>query len=517
MMAMFPCARAFAYQQKLASKPRPVTLKSIYGVLDRLSGLPVEYRADITLAILQQSSARIPLARQMSLLKDIFYEARHAKYSSSEIDAAPVGDTVAHQQVLDLSWLPLDTLDIQARVVTKLRQTDPAGSWRLLQQVTLPSRRATCNDALTETFSSYYKVMASSLQSFPGEKLPNNKSKTAYLIGQASELKSPVQVRGFVESLAEVHLSGSDLSRVLDELAIRLPLVTGSDREMTGAEDGRKLALTASVSRLVVREKQMGINPVPLLLAYRAFLVRNLRATACADSSLDRNAEAVAFNSLDPAHVGESHKPLTALSEKDLAPAAVRGSADIEMISAGKVLNQQRHRLFLVFVANQKQAHASGSPKDYVQPIADDVNALLRYRPDKAGLTNSDLLTQYENKISMTELLTTLLPPGPFFQETVETELAYLNLNPIENVSPESWLRPWKELLIVSRPIDATSLQALEEANLKTGGAIMQPSPSGSMIRTVMHRYESDPVIAAYLAFEDTFRPTYVSFEESRR
>jgi len=70
-------------------------------------------------------------------------------------------------------------------------------------------------------------------------------------------------------------------------------------------------------------------------------------------------------------------------------------------------------------------------------------------------------------------------------------------------------------LLQISRPIDPQRSLEVRQAALKTGGAILLPNPQAPMIRETMRRYQSDRIIAAYVCFESTFHPPYVTLWES--
>jgi hypothetical protein len=46
---------------------------------------------------------------------------------------------------------------------------------------------------------------------------------------------------------------------------------------------------------------------------------------------------------------------------------------------------------------------------------------------------------------------------------------------------------------------------------------ITLPSPDAVFIQQTLRRYQSDPIICAYLAYEDIFHPLYVSEDEMAR
>lgn len=510
-LLLCPCALAF---QARTPPPKSRDAEKIQDVLDRLSGVPVEYRADIEFRILEEWPTVLPWKTQKRMLEDLFSDATLARYSSPVVEAGGGHSTVAHQQKLDLIWHPLDTLDIQARIVSIMRSHYPAESWDMLQQMTLPAHRATCKEGLVETSTPYYTVMASSLRNMPGPRVPNGEVKAAYLAEEATRLNTPAQLRAYAESLAGMNLSAQDFSLVLDQLTARLSLASGSDREMYGAEQGEEQRLTSAIGQLEEKARQVGVNPVPFLSAYRAFLVRNLHTAACADRSLNRQSETAAFNSLDHAAIGDG-KAINPLSANEISPDGVGDSAHSEEITSGLAVLPEGHRIALVFAANRKADHASDSPDDYLQPRPEDVDALLRYAVDDSALDQMSPLARFENQNANVEFLITCLPPGPSFQDAVDAELALLNVNPVEQSSPESWLRPFMTLLQISRPISSDRLQQVKGEAVKSGGMIMMPNPQSRMIRDTMRRYQSDRVVSAYLAFEDLFHPAYVTFEES--
>ncbi|MFZ0631135.1 MAG: hypothetical protein WA399_16640 [Acidobacteriaceae bacterium] len=501
-------------QSRTERAAAPVTQVQVRGFLNDISGLPVEYRADIAFRVLEGWSSLIPWNTERKLLEGIFEDAPQAKYPSAEMTADGRYTTVAHQQELDLHWSPLDTLDLQARVVSLMRRRAPLESWSLLQEIALPERRASCKDSLTDTFTPYYQVTASSLASFKSRFLPNGQTKSNWLVDQADRLRAPAQVKDFVDMLGGVDMSANDFSPVLGELLMQLTAIQGSDREMYAAEQGDKAALTASIGRLIGRERSLGIDPGPTLRAYREFLIANLHGLACADKTLDRGSEAAAFNGLDPQTIGIAPKPVAPLTAKSIAPAGTGDSASFENVSMDATTGAA-HRIIMVFSANQKAVHASDDPNDYLQPSPEDVQDLLQHFLNEPEADGQSPLAQFENRLATLEFLATVLPPGDSFADAIDAELNYLNLNPIEEISPESWLRPLKTLLQISRPIDPQRSLEVRQAALKTGGAILLPNPQALMIRETMRRYQSDRIIAAYLSFESTFHPPYVTLRES--
>jgi hypothetical protein len=101
-----------------------------------------------------------------------------------------------------------------------------------------------------------------------------------------------------------------------------------------------------------------------------------------------------------------------------------------------------------------------------------------------------------------------VLPSGPSFQDVVDAEVAFLNLNPIEESSPPAWLRALKDLVLISRrfAMEGGVPVRVDEQN---GKRRAMPGLDAAFIRSTLRRYQSDPIIAAYIAYEDTIDPVY--------
>jgi hypothetical protein len=115
---------------------------------------------------------------------------------------------------------------------------------------------------------------------------------------------------------------------------------------------------------------------------------------------------------------------------------------------------------------------------------------------------------------SQINLLVIALPPGPSFKDAIDAEDALLNLSPIEQQSPLSWLRIFQNLIVISRPTTVDEVTKLRNRSDSGEYMTMLPSPNAVFIRETLRRYQSDSVISAYLAYEDIFHPIYVSEDE---
>jgi hypothetical protein len=449
---------------------------------------------------------------QIRLLKELFERAPTAQNQTPVSNATLRYDTLSYQKALDSSSLPFNTLDIQARTVSLLRSKSPPLSWELLQEISLPTRRTDCMDSLTPNPTPYYQVMVSSLNAIRSTVVPDGRTKVAYLLQQINEMKTPSQLQAFATSVVTLDIRPSQKIPLFDAIIIRIGAINGSDREMFGADNPANLSvLTPAIAGLVESEKSDDISPVPLLRAYRAFLVRNLHATACADSTLDRVAEATSFNALDSSLIGEDPKPVRALSSQELTPTSLAGVANDETIGLDGGIREPLRRIHQIFKANQKAFYQSDSGEEVAQPNPSDVQDALKHALDLGTNDSSSNAARFENQMAILGLLMRAIPPGPSLNDVIDADIALLNLNPSEQQSPLSWLRHFQELMFTSRPITVDVVAELQKRSKSGELMIMLPSPDALFIRQTLRRYQSDPVISAYLAYEDIFHPVYIS------
>ena len=488
---------------------------AVRDTLDRLAGIPVEYKADILFNILSQWPASVTLKQKRQLLEDLFTQAPQAVYAAPLIDVTGNDDSVTHQEELNLGWMPFDALDIQARSVSLMRPLSRRTSWSMLQRISLQPRRYSCSDASTAQYEPYYNVLASTVSAYNNGPLPNGESQASFLIETADAVAAPAQLEGFLQAIATLNLTAPDYTLLVSHVTAALSRINPSDRDMSGAES-HDLKLTHALSGIIEKSKQLGLDPNPLLLGYRAFLIKGLHQTACSDHTLDRAAEAAGFNALDPARIGPNTSPVKPLTAETLHPEAVKGSAAVELIGGAPDVQTETHRLFLVFNANQ--AVSSTSPEDaYLQPNANDVSKVLRHAVDDTSLSNASPLCVFETRQSTLELLVDLLPPGPSLRDATNADVSYLSFNSIETVNPEAWLRGMRKLIMISRPVDPQHPETAHEQGSENKTQILRPSLEAAAIRDSLRSKRGDPIIGAYMAFEETFRPYYTTFAESRK
>jgi hypothetical protein len=204
------------------------------------------------------------------------------------------------------------------------------------------------------------------------------------------------------------------------------------------------------------------------------------------------------------------------LLPQELTPTSLAGVAKNEIIENDGRVSKQMRRIGQIWMANQKAMYQSNST-EYLQPNPSDVQDVLKYASDLAKNDSLSDIARFEEQSGTLQNLVIALPPGPSFKDAIDAEVALLNLNPIEQQYPLSWLRTFRELIFISRPITVDVMAELQNRSKSGEYMITLPSPDAIFIQQTLRRYQSDPVISAYLAYEDIFHPLYVSEDEMAR
>ncbi len=262
------------------SVPKPISNSTpgqerLDDLLDRLSSLPPEYKADLGFTILDYAATSISSAQQQSLLDDIFHSATRSRYpyrlseaSSHSLTAYLLGNS------------ELDGLEVQAHAVDRALPLTPQFAKHLFEEVKLTQDRASCQDVVVEDVSAFY-VTAAKIIEDPRIATVFDDNKESYLLNLVTNMRIPAQIAPLADLISGVPLTSDQLGQIEGAFVSSLSRITASDREMTAAEQGGNL--TEAIKLLSVKFVQSGVHPGRLLSAYRSFLFRSLTPERCAD------------------------------------------------------------------------------------------------------------------------------------------------------------------------------------------------------------------------------------------
>jgi hypothetical protein len=508
LLSLFLMALAGVPQTAPSPRVRPAPLKnSISSLVDRISGLPPEYKADLGFAIIDANLNAFPSGRKRALIEDIFESAAGARYPYMVLEAAGYEhhDTLSHVTRNLLGRLRLSTLDIQTRAIDRALPSTPQLAKTLFEEMSPPEVRASCKVADVEDVSAFYEIATKIVED---ERIRNvfGQDKGSYVLGLATSMRIPAQIGPLGTLINRISLSTVQLNQIGNAFISSLSGITASDREMTAAEEGN--GLTSVIGSLSLKLTHAGISSIPLLTAYRDFLVRNLTQEACGDYSLNRAEIAARFNTLLP----EKTQPdLTPLSEAELKPQKTGDAAPFQLISFDPQVMKKVQRIRRVHdasVVEESRMHGTTS----TEPDAADIEDVVKYAVSAAAKESECPVCDFEAQAHVFSMLVDILPSGNELERVIGAEVNYLSFNPMESDDPVGWLWEFKNLLNISRKPKQAAIRDLLAETKKRPEMVPWglPNPEAGVIRDMLHG-STDQTIAAYVLADDLLKTSYLT------
>ncbi|MGA2270426.1 MAG: hypothetical protein ABSH44_18280 [Bryobacteraceae bacterium] len=304
----------------------------IDALLDAARAAPPEFAADATIRIAALDKLEKP--RRIELLEQAFRRASGAQqpYKRHAAFARPGSPSgfLNHAYGQDL-----DAMSLRLRAIETLLPLDGKKARELFLQAPPPrTPRLKCDDFLVYDAGRFYDVLGSiARQSFTAREVQGGEP-FRLLRRFAGDLASPVQVAAVARMLAAANVKDADFQALVNSFAEALGKISGDDRSFAYSMPAGKQILA-----LVEECKRRHASPLPLLEAYRLYLVNHLSAGRCADDdSMLGNAASFGFfagQAIDQqaqdavALFNESLRmaPLQPIQEQEATPSRLEGVA----------------------------------------------------------------------------------------------------------------------------------------------------------------------------------------------
>ena len=248
----------------------------IDALLDAARAAPAEFAADamIRIAALDQ----LEKARRIELLEQAFQRAsgaqqpykRHATFVRPDSPSGFLNRAYGQD---------LDAMSLRLRAIEALLPLDAQKARDLFLQTPPPKTpRLKCDDFLIYDVGRFYDTLGSiARQSFTAQEIQAGEP-FRLLERFAGAITSPVQVAPVARMLAAASVKDADFRALVNSFAEALGKISGDDRSFAYSMTAGKQILA-----LVEESKRRQLSPLPLLEAYRLYLVNNLSAARCAD------------------------------------------------------------------------------------------------------------------------------------------------------------------------------------------------------------------------------------------
>jgi hypothetical protein len=462
----------------------PGAAGELEALVDRARAAPAEFAADALLRLAELPQWK-PESRR-ALIEEAFRRAAGAQYSLKQ-RAASLRFRTGPAAFLNKAFAQdLDRDSLQCRAVRALLPLDRKQARELFREIPRPRLRpATCDNALVYDVSAYYATLAELAASAftPAEAAEDEPFKllSAYLQG----LQSPVEAGPVAHLLAIVPLKPEQLGGLVMSFAGALKELAGDDRSFsfTVSRSGRT---GEQIGELAARCTKLDISAIPLIEAYRAYLVRHMGGERCADSS---DTGGISFGmAINPneelaqdtvRYFNERLRPeqVKAIGGDEIQPAKLEGAAGGTRSCEGPEC-QQLVRLYTGLVLGPNgmpygpEKRATG---DWQAKLKEYLARLAEWKDDPSATTGE----HFQQKCLLYSDLFNIVPNGPDRIAILRAFLEFLQRNSFQRESRLEWFLPVNSLVA--------------RVSLDPGGL-------GDVLRDLSN--SPDPVISLYTALE---------------
>jgi hypothetical protein len=303
----------------------------------------------------------------------------------------------------------------------------------------------------------------------------------------AGNVASPVQVAPVARMLAVASVKDADFGTLVTSFAEALGKVSGDDRSFAYSFPAGRQILA-----LVEESKRRQLSPLPLLEAYRLYLVNNLSAARCADDdSMMGNTSSFGFvagqaidqeaqNAVAFFNQNLRMAPLQPIPEEESTPARLEGVATglrtCEDAECHAIAAQYRGLVFgengSPYPPDQKSAPAwRGKVRDFLA-------ALSRWQESASG-AHPTAAEHFRVKSAAYSDLLNLVSNGPDRELVMRAMVDYLKQDRFQRENRMEWFLPVNALI---------------------GRVVLDPAGMGRMAEEL--RKADEPTIALYANLE---------------
>jgi hypothetical protein len=477
-------------------------------LIERISSLPAEYKADLGFALLESTSLNISPKKRSRLITDIFESADGAKFPYEQIDASHKQLSLSHLNEVNLQYSKLNTLDIQAEAVRLALAQSPALGQSLFQKVSLAAPNGYgCEVHAIANVGAFYDLVGLMMKDDRVTAIANSESRPAYLTSLTSSMNAPVELVPMGALILHTKTSDAIFATNVQTYANSMSRMTATDREMSVIEDNGQL--TSTIGALAARLKSIGVSPRSLIEAYVNFLERSLHAERCSDYSFDRAKTVLSVNGMiqSELQMPDGTVPFS-LKNSDVEATSTKTVADEPTIPIPMFLSPQIQRITQVHTANVL-AGVNAPMAEPVQPEAADVDTVMDWVIAQPSERTDCYLCAYEDEDTVLLILTSNLPPGPALNRAISTTFDGLLINnQLREDNPPEWIKVVRMMLNITRVADESGKRVMAEVVQGGYAPLLPPNPDALEIKRLLAS-SSDPIIVTYYLQDQALKTPY--------
>jgi len=467
--------------------------------LRNLSGLPVEYRADLTLSVLEAHPEWLRLKEIQSLLVDLYAAASQAVHGYMPTLAVENNgeDTIESRLSVD-ALQHLDALSIRLRVIKLIGQVTPRTTYELLSEEKLTPPVADCSSALAATLTDFYPVFQSQQKNWQTSTEVGSEQTKDLMLGQISALSAPQGLAPLAALLTSLSADKDDLEEFATAYTAAEYRLAATDRDlgvMVNGVMGNNEKLVEHVDQFATRLQHQKIDPQNLLQGLRAFLISSTRTT-CKDSLVQRAALVSGFNDVVARHGIQD--PAILLKDSDLNPDRMLGAATVHGSDPPATADPY------VWALGYQQRTSSPREISEWQTASANLLAFTEHLDDDEGCGTC----LFYKKFLLYYILFDGSPAGASKSAAFRSAIEFMANTPVKQTDPLVWIAQIKVLINYSRHPDDIQLEKIAAVRALGIIPVRVPATEGQVISEEMLNSQ-DPIMQAYARYERLFRPRY--------
>lgn len=418
------------------SKQLPAELSML---ISNARSVPAEFAVDSLITIVE--SEKITNQEESRRILEEAFQLASGTQQPVKREAMPGSLVDTRSGYLSLAFArKLDTLSLQSRAVKAMLALDKQEARQLFVAIPKPKLPPlSCTDALSYDVSEFYSTLSNIARASFSKEEKRLDEHIRFVQSYLEDMRSPVQVEPMAKVILSLNPSPAQLTLLVHSFSNTLEKISDDDRSFSFSIEnfgGR------GITQLVGACKRQGVSRNELLQASRAYFVRHLSASRCAD-----NVNPSQQNFSDPGfiayfnklllEVDPSNKHLPPITPDDTKPLKIEESAKVypywESVESKKLLFDIKK---LKFGSGIKPLTAIDmATPDWQSKLGEFLNNLANWDTG----TEKSQEDYFHQKSILYEGLYKLVPAGPERDNVLSSYAAFLRQPTIQQSSRIEW------------------------------------------------------------------------------